>query len=881
MTYGALRDWVGSFKIGWVGSVVVCALVFGNSLQGQRVINQSLTLPTRLPTGVYDLEIAWSRFNAPIALAHPPGETNQLFIAERAGRIRVITDLSQNTIQSEYVLDLSSLRSVTTNGENGLLGLAFHPRFSETKRVFVFYTHNLRGIRRNRVSSFLMEGEDPITADPGTEIIYFDQLDQANNHNGGDIHFGPDGYLYVALGDEGGANDRFGNGQQVTKDFFAGIVRLDVDKLPGNVEPTSHPDVPRDSRGKAYYSVPIDNPLVMEWQSAGANPDSGLRLEFYAIGLRNPWRMAFDNPTGRLFTGDVGQVTREEVDIIVKGGNYGWSIREGFIAFHNGPGNLIPPPAFGELLDPIHDYPRSDGESVTGGVVYRGTRFPELEGAYIFGDYVFGHVWALIESDGGYGRIRIANYPRHYEYGLDPSNGDVLISGGDGNIRRLVRGDGGPEPEFPATLSQTGAFKSLVSLDPEDGIMAYEPNLSFWSDYGIKSRWVAVPNATIGYDRNLPWVFPTGTVWIKHFDLPMERNNPESLVRVETRFLVKTENGVYGLSYHWNDDGREATLVGEEGKDIEYSVLTEGGEVMQTWRIPSRAECLQCHTPGAGYALSFNARQLNRAQVIEGQQQNLLQYLSEIGILDADIDDAGDLPRFHSAGDAQASLLARVRSYLAVNCVSCHQPGAIASTTWDARPHLGLLETGLIGGIPLNDGGHPNRKLVVPGNPESSVLLSRISETHGFSRMPNVATNELDLQAIALIEDWISSISEGFVLWQDAVFPNPESMVADPGSDPDSDGATNRFEYLTSTDALDSESFWKPEAGIGHGVVSMEFPVSQDRIYTVEMSRDLESWEEWRVPGNPVQVGDESIASVKIEGGYFEDAFFRVRIREP
>ena len=319
---------------------MILALILANSLLGQRAINDSLTLPTSLPTGIYQVEMAWSQFQVPIALAHPPGETNQLYVAERAGGIRVITDLSQNTIQAEYVLDLSSLRSVTRNGENGLLGLAFHPRYSETKRIFVFYTHNLEGIRRNRVSSFLMTGDDPIRADPDSEIIYFDQLDQANNHNGGDIHFGPDGHLYVALGDEGGANDRWRNSQQVAKDFFAGIVRLDVDKLPGNVEPTYHPAVPRDSEGKAFYSVPIDNPLVAEWQQGGSDPDSDLRLEFYAIGLRNPWRMAFDPPTGRLFAGDVGQVTREEVDIIVKGGNYGWAFREGFIAFNEGPGKF-------------------------------------------------------------------------------------------------------------------------------------------------------------------------------------------------------------------------------------------------------------------------------------------------------------------------------------------------------------------------------------------------------------------------------------------------------------------------------------------------------------------------------------------------------------
>lgn len=859
---------------------MIIALILANSLLGQRVINDSLALPTGLPTGNYRMELAWNQFDVPIALAHPPGETNQLYVAERAGRIRVVTDLSQNTIQTEYVLDLSGIRSVTRNGENGLLGLAFHPRYSEKKRIFVFYTHNLEGIRRNRVSSFLITEEDPIRADPDSEIIYFDQLDQANNHNGGDIHFGPDGYLYVALGDEGGANDRWGNSQKVTKDFFAGIVRLDVDKLPENSEPTHHPAIPRDSGGKAFYSVPIDNPLVEEWQRAGSDPDSELRLEFYAIGLRNPWRMAFDPPTGRLFAGDVGQVTREEVDIIVKGGNYGWAIREGFIAFNRGPGNLTPPPAFGELLDPIHDYPREDGQSVTGGVVYRGTRFPELEGAYVFGDYESGHVWALIESEGRYDRIRLTGYPRHYEYGLDPSNGDVLIAGGDGNIRRLVRGDGWQEPPFPSTLSATGAFKSLVSLEPEDGIMAYEPNLSFWSDYGIKSRWVAVPDATIGYRRDLPWVFPPGTVWIKHFELPLERNNRASSVRVETRFLVKTENGVYGISYRWNEAGSEATLVSEEGADIDFSVQTEEGPAKQTWRIPSRAECLQCHTPGAGYALSFNSRQLNREQPIEGRQRNLLQYLGEVGILDTAIVEVEDLPRFHSAEDRKASLLSRVRSYLAVNCASCHQPGAIASTTWDARPHISLFDTGLIGGVPLNDGGNPAGKLVVPGDPESSVLLSRISGTHGFTRMPNVATNELDGQAIALIKEWIGSISEGYLRWQDEVFPNPESIEADLGSDPDADGISNRFEYLTATDALDSGNFWKLLYGLVDGEICLEFPVTRNRNYTVEVSRDLEIWEDWSVEGNPVEVGDEAIGTVKVSGQNPGEAFFRVKVRE-
>ena len=857
-------------------------LVLVSEVAGQRMINSTLSFPTTLPTGDYELELAWSQFNGPIALANPAGETNQLFVAERGGRIRVITDLAQDIIQSENVLNISQIRSVTTNGENGLLGLAFHPQYTSTKRIFVFYTHNIGGTRRARVSSFLITGDDPIIAEPDSEIVYIDQIDQASNHNGGDVHFGPDGYLYVALGDEGGANDTYDNSQKVDKDFFAGIVRIDVDKLVGNLEPTLHNAVPRDNEGKAFYSVPFDNPLVGEWQQAGSNPESNLRTEFYAIGLRNPWRMAFDNPTGRLFVGDVGQGSREEVDIIVNGGNYGWAIREGFIAFNNGPGNLTPPSAFGALLDPIHDYPRSDGQSITGGVVYRGTRLPELDGAYIFGDYGSGRIWALIEdpNDGSYSRIQITSYGSHYEYGIDPSNGDVLISGGDGNIRRLIRGNGGEQPSFPAKLSETGAFKSLTTLEPEDGILPYEPNVSFWSDHANKSRWVSVPDAQIAYSLNNNWGLPEGTVWIKHFELPLERGIPESAVRVETRFLVKTDQSVYGLSYRWNESGTEATLVDEAGVDINYNVEVGGQTVSQTWRIPSRQECLQCHTAAAGYALSFNTRQLNREQEIEGQERNMLQYLSDIQILDTQLNDTDELPAYFSAENTEASQLARVRSYLAVNCISCHQPGAVASTSWDARPHIGLLETGLINGVPLNDGGNDDRRLIVPGDSNLSVLLSRIGETHGFSRMPNIGTNEVDQSGIDLIREWIDSVSTGFVNWQNDSFVNPESLDASGSADPDRDGATNNFEFLVSTDALDAESFWRIELRMENDQVSLQIPVTQNRTYTVEISTDLESWQIWPVGGNPFAIGEELIASVNLTGSISTDTFFRLQVTE-
>jgi len=309
--------------------------------EAQRTINSTLTLPTELPTGNYDLEV-FGNFSTVLAIANPPDERNTLYFAERSGRIIVYSDLENQIREQDPFLVIPS--TVTTNGENGLLGLAFHPQYRLNGYFFVFYTSQREsGERTNRVSRFRRSQSDPFLADPDSETILFDQVDQANNHNGGDIHFGPDGYLYISLGDEGAGNDSYQNSQVTNGDFFAGLARIDVDRLPANIEPTEHPDAPRDSEGKAYYSVPVDNPLVSRWQEGGGDPESDLRLEFYAIGLRNPWRMSFDPATGDLWTGDVGQGAREEIDIITKGGNYGWAFREGFIG---GPRSQTPPLGF-------------------------------------------------------------------------------------------------------------------------------------------------------------------------------------------------------------------------------------------------------------------------------------------------------------------------------------------------------------------------------------------------------------------------------------------------------------------------------------------------------------------------------------------------------
>jgi glucose/arabinose dehydrogenase len=265
------------------------------------------------------------------------------------------------------------------------------------------------------------------------------QVDEAPNHNGGELVFGPDGCLYLSLGDEGGANDEYDNGQRIDRDFFSGILRLDVDQRPGSDAPNPHPAV-----HAGTYTVPHDNPFIGVTTFNGQPVDPArVRTEFWAVGLRNPWRMSFDPATGALWCGDVGQGEQEEVDLIRSGGNYGWHLREGKSAFQ---GQV---PAGAKLDGPVWDYPHTEGLCITGGLVSHGARYPDLDGKYLFADYLTGRIWALT-PDGNKpvdaGRVRqVAHGENIVSFGRDPRNGDVLLASlFDGQILRLVRNPATP-----------------------------------------------------------------------------------------------------------------------------------------------------------------------------------------------------------------------------------------------------------------------------------------------------------------------------------------------------------------------------------------------------------------------------------------------------
>ncbi len=863
---------------------LLCFLIFGSSIRvvAQRVANDTLDFPSSFSTGEYETEELLS-VTTILAIASPADGSDNVFLAEREGRISVVTDLDEGTVTSTPFLDISS--RVTTNLENGLLGLAFHPLYETNGYFYVFYTTQVTGQPTTRLSRFTRSNANPLLADSSSEFILFDQHDRAPNHNGGAIHFGLDGYLYVAVGDEGGGGDNYGNGQRIDHNLFSGILRLDVDKREQSLEPTAHASITRDSQNLAPFSIPADNPLVSHWQTAGSDPDSDLRLEFYAIGLRNPWHFDIDPLTGEIWVSDVGEDSYEEINLIEKGGNYGWPNREGSHAFEH---NRTVPPEFGPLLDPVFEYGRDQGASVSGGILYRGAEFPELYGAYIFSEFYHNHAWATQwdEQTSSYQTTRIGSFASVSAYGRDPRNGELLAGNIWGGLGKLIRSENSNQPDFPQTLSETGAFSNLATLEPEGGIYAYDPVMPFWSDHAIKTRWVSIPGTEqVEYSQDDPWTFPEGSIWIKHFDLESERGNPSTRKRLETRFLVKTNSSVYGLSYQWNEAETEATLVPSEGASIDFPVTVNGEQTTQTWEIPSRQQCLGCHTPAAGFALSFNTRQLNTTSQHEGQEENTLAYFSRLGVLDTQITTPETLPRHYLPDDETASLEERARSYLAVNCVSCHQPNGGTPSSWDARPHISLEATGLLDGIVANNGGDSNKRLIVSGSPEDSLVLDRIAVRDGFERMPPFGNSLTDEGGLNLLTQWIASHGADslFQEWQALHFSSttaPESLA---DADPDFDGNSNRLEFLVGTLPLDPTSNWIPEFTRDRDSLTVRFAMVPGRTFVIQKSTNLSTWTDWLATGNPPVPNAEQTTEALIQGDLDAQEtsnFFRVTVEE-
>jgi len=864
-----------------------------------RQANTTLNLPAGpQATSTYNSENALGSltFTAPVDVASLPGVTDKLFVIEKAGTVQLV-NLAVNPPTKQTFMTLTG---VEPSGEQGLLGIAFHPKYNENGYFYLFYS--MSGTLYQRVARFRATGtannyNAATSANFNTMMPIITQRDQNTNHNGGDLAFGPDGYLYISVGDEGAADDSRDNARRISKDFFGAILRIDVDSKSTSLAPNPHDEsstgtVGDSAIGANMYKIPADNPFVALAQGTGNATYNGItfaktaiRTEIYATGLRNPWRMSFDPQNGRLFVGDVGQGAREEIDIITKGTNAGWSWREGTIG-HTAPGSAPEPSGFAPT-PPIHDYNRSLGSSVTGGVVYRGNRLQELFGAYIFADFNAGSITALRENaNGTWTPSSLGSDGGISGFGYDPRNNDLIYcklnegTPNTGLVKRLVRNTTtGTLP--PATLTLTGAFSNVPALTPSPGVVPYEPNVSFWSDSATKRRWFSIKNTAdkITYNANGNWTFPTGMVWVKHFDV--------GSTKIETRLLVKTSDGVYGLSYKWRTNQQEADLVNEIGENYLIPSTT------QTWRFPSRSECLTCHTAAGGLALSFNTPQLNRAHTYGTTS------LNQIAALRDAVSSGGaplsyftaastpgslaSLPAFAAAGDETQSLEWRVRSYLSVNCVQCHQPGGPAVGNWDARHTTKTDMANIINGMLVNDAGDVANRFLVFGDTAHSMLVKR-QQGLGVQRMPPLGTLQRDTANETLVANWIAAgtTRQSFMGWQTFHFTSTTAPNSLPDADPDGDGRSNRLEYMTGTDPKSPGSGWTyGTMSVAGNEVQFQFTQPANRAAIVEVSPNLVDWQVWEVPGNTPSypaTAQQRVISVPTTS---EMRFFRVGFSEP
>ena len=740
----------------------------------------------------YSIENAFPNltFTDPVDLIELPND--KLMVIGKPGLIWIL-DNDPTTSNKTLALDISNYTILS--GDSGLLGIVLHPEFGQadsdnSEYFYIFYRYTpISGSEGDngymRLSRFNLPA-GATTINPSSELVLIQQFDRHDWHNGGDMFFGPDGFLYLPVGDEGGANDYSNVTQQIDKWLFSGVLRIDVDRRGGNIshpirrQPQNQATLPTgsewvDSYTQGYY-IPNDNPWL--------DTNGGILEEFFSIGLRSPHRMTYDAPTGDIWIGDIGQGSREEISRFNRntvlstgnGFNLQWPYKEGSI---NGakpqPGTLI-----GVEQPPAFDYPRSFGTCVIGGFVYRGTKYPELDGKYIFGDHTVQNIWTLAQDNGTWEETFLLNVPVEGTGSKDGissfaqlNDGTILIldlfgHGLDGGkIHKLVRSDNSID-EPPTLLSEVGAFTDMANLTPAPGMIPYTVNAPLWSDRALKKRWIVLPNdgshntpsERISFDAEQKWKFPAGTVMVKHFELPINENDHSMTTRLETRFLIfDKEGGAYGITYRWNELGTDATLL-QTGETRTIAVTKVNGNVeQQTWDFPSRQQCLTCHNGAASYALGINTRQINTDQWYPSTQitANQLETWNHLGMFDRDIGSPKKYPQSADIWDTLASKEFRIRSYLDANCSFCHQPNGV-NGIFDARALTPLHEQMMVGATVISDGSPQGEKVIVPGQADHSVLYNR-DNSLGNDAMPPLAKRIIDQAYIDLAEEWINGLA--------------------------------------------------------------------------------------------------------------------------
>ena len=661
-------------------------------------------------------------FTSSLAMLQAPHSSTHWYVVEQGGlvkRFSAATPTSTTTF-----IDMTA--RVRSGGEMGLLGMAFHPDFPTDRRVFLSYTVDVSGQLVSRISSFV-SNDSGVTLDPASESILLAINQPEENHNGGNIAFGADGYLYIGIGDGGGGGDVHGdngNGQRLTT-MLGKMLRIDIDTPP--------------------YGIPAGNPFAQNAKCPAAGRASGECPEIYAWGFRNPWRWSFDRTSNDLWLADVGQNQWEEVNKVTLGGNYGWRCREGA---HNYNTAGTPMCAGATLIEPITEYDHSLGNSITGGYVYRGPQTTNLTGQYIFGDFGSGRIWAvpsnatptvaptlLLDTS-----LNIASFAQG-------NDGELYVVDYSG-LYRVIFEAGTSAGTIPATLSASGCVSESDAKQPASGLIPYDVNAPFWSDGATKERWLALPQgSSITVQSSGDWDFPNGSVLMKNFRVGTRL--------IETRLFVRHSDGDWsGASYEWNTQQTDAALVRAGAvRDI-------GGG--QQWIFPSESQCLDCHTDAAGRSLGLETAQLNRTLTYPqtGRTANELFTLNYIQTLTPPITDPATQPTLPDPANSAAPLADRARAYLHTNCAQCHRPGGPTPSTMDLRYTTALSSTATCNALPQSGdlGIGVNARLIAPGSAANSILVNRTNRRDEHA-MPPLGSNQVDTDGVALLTQWIDSLT--------------------------------------------------------------------------------------------------------------------------
>jgi len=673
-------------------------------------------------------------FYGAVAMTKAPGDPSTWYVLGRLGQIWSFPD-DQTATQSAVntFADITATMpdiSILNDWEAGALGLAFHPDYAKNGRLFIAYTaasSDPRYVVEWRLSEFT--STDRAHIDAGSERVLISGYKSYSFHNGGQLLFGKDGYLYVTIGDA-----VIGTNAQDKTNLFGKILRLDVN-TPGT------------------YSIPPGNPFAgTALCRVNYSPfvDNDARVascpEIYAYGFRNPWRASFDRAgeSSALWVGDVGDAAFEEIDqVTAPGGNYGWSWMEGRGCRFNY--NCLTVSSDGQAyVPPIEEIPHPEMNAVIGGYIYRGQKLSGLQGTYIFSNFSPGIIHSLVQAqDGTLQRQTLAETTLSIASFAEDTDGELFIVDLSGKIYQFASSTGGTNT-IPEKLTETGC---VDPGNPAAGGLAYQVNAPFWSNGATKTRFISLPAGTHGAIQEDGHVeLPPGTVLRKDFRVGSQL--------VETRLMMRHTGGEWrGYTYKWNADQTDATRVHGGQTD-----LIDG----QPYHYPSEAECMRWHTAAAGSSLGFELKQLSRTgwDLAEGAHfdKSQIEVMQLFGILGLDASEHLTTPLVDPRESTTASVESRARSYLHTNCSFCHRPGGGTAVNMDLRITATTAEMGVCNVDPIRGNlGVSGAKRIAPGDPSHSLIIMRMNATDG-NRMPPIGITKNDEAGANLLISWIAQM---------------------------------------------------------------------------------------------------------------------------